>query len=57
MTGSMHDIIVRTIGIKRVEFNIGLTNFKASVYYEKEDRETVMRGIQKLSEMLNGVVF
>ncbi len=32
-------------------------NFKAVAYYEKEDRETVIRGIQKLSDMLNGVVF
>lgn len=32
-------------------------NFKTSVYYEKEDRETVIKGIQKLSDMLNGVVF
>lgn len=32
-------------------------NFKSSVYYKNEDRETVIRGIQKLSDMLNGVVF
>ena len=26
MTGSMHGITLRTIGIKRAKFNIGLTN-------------------------------
>lgn len=49
----LNDDLEKKVIISSVIFG----NFKSWAYYENEDRETVIKGIQKLSDLLKEVVF